>query len=150
MAINRHMFNLIFANIANPNIITLTVGIENVHRDVRMAHLRYQGSIGSVSHVDRPVLSRRVADQRTCPFERMHVVFEDCHHAVFVEIGHPMEKGVKVTSRVAVEGLANRINRHVVVDKFDLGLVLFKGTYKVLFLVAKLEEKLPIEVMEVT
>ena len=65
------------------------------------------------------------------------MILEDCHHFVFVKVGHPVEQCVKISGRVSVECLANTIDGNMVVDKLYLVFVCFKRFDHELFLITR-------------
>ena len=73
----------------------------------------------------------------------MHVILEDCHNFVFIEVGNPVEESVEISGGVSVEGLAGGIDGHVVVGKFDFMFILFESTYHELFLISTFQQNYP-------
>lgn len=65
------------------------------------------------------------------------MILEDSHNFIFVEIGHPMKQSIQISSGVTVECLANRVDRDMIVDKFDLISVLFERLDHIIFLITK-------------
>lgn len=64
------------------------------------------------------------------------MIFEDSHYFVFIEVRDPMEESVEVSSGISIEGLADRIDRHMVVGKFDFVSIVFECLDHVILLVA--------------
>ncbi len=112
------MLHLGFGNLRQPKIIPLGKGLENIDGNIRPTKLLHNGPIGPIAHINRSKLFRTTTYQRLRSFERMHMVFINCHHAVFIEVGDPVEEGVEETGGVAVEVLAHAVDWHVVVYEF--------------------------------
>ena len=62
VTIEGSMDYLVGIDFAQPHVVALIEGVEDVHRDVRSAHLSNNGSIGAVSHVNSAVLLGSIAN----------------------------------------------------------------------------------------
>ena len=49
----------------------------------------------------------------------MHVIFKDSHDSVVVEERYPMEERIQKSLRISIESLADTVNGHMIVYKFD-------------------------------
>ena len=101
------MYNSILIDLTVPHVVAPAESIENLHRYVRVAHLRNQSAVGTVTYVDSSILLGGVANQRFGTFEGMHVVLEGSHNFVLVEVGNPVEEGKEISRGIAVKGFAH-------------------------------------------
>ncbi len=113
------VFNLIFCYLCEPEVVHFGISIENIHRHIRLTHLWNDCSISSISHVNSTKLSGVASYQRFCSFEWMNMILKRCHHMVLIELRNPVEKSIQETSRIAVECLADAVNRNMVVNELD-------------------------------
>lgn len=65
------------------------------------------------------------------------MVFEDSHNFVLVEVGYPVEEGIEISCRIAIECLADRVDGDMIVDKLDFVAILFKRINHIIFLETK-------------
>jgi hypothetical protein len=62
VAVVGFVFDSVGVDCAQPHVVALGVGIEDVDGDVWMAHFGYYGPVCSIADIDRSVLFRGVAD----------------------------------------------------------------------------------------
>ena len=56
MAVEGGMDHLVLVDLAQPHVVALVPGVEDVHGDIGGAHLANNGSVGSVANVHCSVL----------------------------------------------------------------------------------------------
>ena len=94
-----HMPGVVVSNVryflvsdyANPEIVIVVGLLKDRNGFVRFTFLGRDGSKGTVTNIDRSVISGCVTAERFGSFERMYVILEDCHDTVLIEVGNPME-----------------------------------------------------------
>ena len=127
----------ILVDLAQPHVVTLVQRVEDLHCDIRRAHLPDDRSVSAIANIYGSVLFGSVAHQGFGPLEGVNVVLEDSGYLVLVEIGHPVEEGVEVALWVSVEGLADGVDGDVVAHEFELVLVFLERVYHEVFLVSR-------------
>jgi len=106
MGIISNMVDLVSVDGAQPKIVCARLSFKNVHSYVRFAKLVANSSKGTIPQIYSSVLFGSVSHHGLGSFEGVDMIFEGGHHFVLVEIGDPVEKGIKVASRIFVKFLA--------------------------------------------
>jgi len=107
MTVKCFVLNAISIDLTKPHVIASPERIKDFKSNVRFTHLGDQGSICTISHIDRSVLFWSVSDQRFGTLEGVNMVLKNCHYFVFVEVGNPMKQGIEITGRISIESLAH-------------------------------------------
>ncbi len=96
MAIISCMDHSISIYLTKPHIITLSIGIKDIHSDIRITHLSDDCAISTISNINSTILGGCVTSEWLGSLESMNMILENSCNFVFIEIGHPVEQSVEV------------------------------------------------------